>query len=102
MPGWGQLHAGETARGAGYLGAFAGAFTAGLASAIAGAVAESDYRENDPATVGRRADADAHYGRASALLLGATAVWLASLVDALVTAEPRTTFETAAFEEGSL
>ncbi|MEZ4434977.1 MAG: hypothetical protein R3F65_21435 [bacterium] len=89
VPGWGQLYQGDTGRGVGYLTGFVAVLGAGIVSSVLGAAAEDDYNDNDPSTVGRRADADDHYARATALYIGAGAIWLASLVDAIATGEDR-------------
>lgn len=96
LPGLGQIHQGHTGRGAGYLTAFVATLGAGAVSAALGASAEADYHEDDASTVSRRDDADAHYARATAFFVGAGAVWLASLVDAMVTAEDRVVYDLSA------
>lgn len=88
-PGWGQLYQGDVGRGAGYLTGFVAVLGAGLVSTALGALAEDDYTRDDASTVGRRADADDHYARATALYIGAGAIWLASVVDAIATGEHR-------------
>ncbi len=93
LPGLGQISQGHTGRGAGYLTGFIATLGAGAVSFALGATAESDYQSNDPSTVGRRDDADAHYARSSAFFVAAGAVWLASLVDAIVTSEDRVDYE---------
>ena len=93
LPGLGQIAQGHTGRGAGYLTGFLATLGAGVVSVALGATAEADYNENDPSTVGRRDDADAHYARSSAFFVAAGAVWLASLVDAIVTSEDRVEYD---------
>ncbi|MCB9553341.1 MAG: hypothetical protein H6705_15965 [Myxococcales bacterium] len=98
VPGWGQLYQGDTGRGVGYLTGFVAVLGAGIVSSVLGAAAEDDYNDNDPSTVGRRADADDHYARATALYIGAGAIWLASLVDAIATGEDRVRYVVPAAE----
>lgn len=97
-PGWGQIYNGDVGRGAGYAAA-AGVLFAGAAASMAlGLMAESDYADNDPASVVRRDDANAHYDRTNYLLATLGAVWVASMVDAWLTAQPRASIDHAALE----
>ncbi|MCA9540684.1 MAG: hypothetical protein KC620_17415, partial [Myxococcales bacterium] len=74
MPGWGQLHAGHTGRGAAYMTLFLG---------LAGAAATSAVLANDASG----SAADAHDQRAITFAVGAALTWFAALVDTGVTAK---------------
>ena len=86
VPGWGQIHQGHVGRGAAYLAGFAAVLGAGVVSSVLGEGASG-------------ADADEHQGRATALYIGAGAVWLASLVDAIITSEHQVRYRVPGDEE---
>ena len=90
LPGWGQFHKGERAKGWAYAGAFA--LTAGgfVGAHLWRGRAEDAYlAETDPTRVAERYDAfNAWQRRRGALGLAAAAVWAAAAVDALATGAP--------------
>ncbi len=94
LPGLGQISQGHAGRGAGYLTGFTATLGAGIISAALGAAAESDAADNPSADgLAREDDANGHYTRATAFFVAAGAVWLASLVDAIVTSEDRVEYD---------
>lgn len=94
LPGLGQISQGHTGRGAGYLTGFTATLGAGIISAALGAAAESDATDDpSPGGLAREDDANGHYTRATAFFVAAGAVWLASLVDAIVTSEDRVEYD---------
>lgn len=100
LPGWGQMYNGHTGRGLVY-GALFGLTAAGaITSGVLGSQAESDYSENRPDTVGRRADANTHFQRANVLLVGLGAVWAVSVADAWITGTDHTVVQVGSTPAG--
>ena len=94
VPGWAQVRRGDTARGAALLTLFGGVLAVGVTSALLGRDAEQDYRGGaGRASLDRRADADAHYDRATGFLVAAGVVWSAAMIDALTGCTPTTTWQ---------
>ncbi|MCA9561073.1 MAG: hypothetical protein KC583_21140 [Myxococcales bacterium] len=81
-PGWGQIHNGDTARGAVYLALFGASLASGIGAGVIGRGAQDDY---DDGRIDRRDDANDAYLVANVLFATAGAVWLTAVVDAALT-----------------
>jgi hypothetical protein len=93
-PGWGQIHNGDTARGAVYLALFGASLAGGIGAGVVGRGAQDDY---DDGQIDRRDDANDAYLVANVLFATAGAVWLTAVVDAAITGESSQTFDLAPY-----
>ncbi len=91
-PGWGQIHNGDTARGAVYLALFGASLATGIGAGVIGQGAQDDY---DGGRIDRRDDANDAYLVANVLFATAGAIWLTSVVDAALTGGSGPTTELA-------
>ena len=102
VPGWGQFHKRERAKGWAFAGAFvltAGGFVG--AHLQRGRAEDAYLAEDDPARVAERYEAFNTWQRTRGVLgLAAGAVWLASTLDALATGAPEATTSSRALTLG--
>lgn len=93
LPGWGQLHKGETARGWVLLGLWGTTAVGTVTSHLLRSGAHADYLDAvDPVEIAERYDTfDAWHQRRTAFALGAAAVWAFAALDALAFGGPEST-----------